>query len=256
MQTSKLLNAFFIFTFVIFIAGCGGVVLSGTVRNSSTGLPIEGVTVEVKPTTTNTSLQSITTDKDGYFRIEKLMKKETYQLTFKKETIETQQKEYNPTRIGKKKAESLNIQLDEFSVIKGKVFGMIDNDKIQEVSGAVVELLEEKSDSWAPVPGISEEKTKPDGSFIISGIAKPGKYRLQIYEASYRSTRYPTDTSYYLKKGEVWKIEDRQIVLKPGGVSENSGELKGGAKNKPEPGGRVMDTPTISPGKGDEDIKE
>ncbi|MBI1930055.1 carboxypeptidase regulatory-like domain-containing protein [Candidatus Poribacteria bacterium] len=253
MQTFKWLNILFVFTFIIFIAGCGGVVLSGTVKNSSSGQPIEAVMIEGKSTTTNHPLTPVKTTADGAFRIENVKKGETYQLIFKKETITPKRENYSPSKMGKA-AENLTIFLDEFSVVKGKVFGMKGSDS-QPVPGAVVELLEKQSESWVSVSGMTDQ-TKPDGSFLISGIAKPGDYRLQISEASYRTMRYPPETSPKpLKKGDVWEIEAGKIVLEPSGAPTTDG-ITGGVKSDRESGGTALDIPRSTAPKHDKEDKE
>ncbi len=290
MQTFRLSYTFLIIVVIIPLVGCGGAVLSGTVRNSNTGHPIQNVAIEVRATVANTPLPAVSTDESGSFRIEKLAKQETYQLTFRKKTIATSQEEYRLKGMDKKKLQNLDIRLNEFSVVEGRAWGELfgieprhetqlnagnvsadlrqeltnggislsqsaavekrDNgwlirDKgkgriylakkaegkltiYEPISGAVIELLEKKAGNWVRVRNI-EEKTKPDGSFIISGIAKPGRYRLGVYHVSYRAIRYPTDTAgHSLKVGEIWRTQDGQIALESSGVSEDEGKLIGG----------------------------
>ncbi|MBI1929509.1 carboxypeptidase regulatory-like domain-containing protein [Candidatus Poribacteria bacterium] len=222
--------------------------VSGVVINSSTGQPIKEVLIETESMTTNTSIAPVKTNPDGSFRVDKLKKGETYQLTFKKETINPKQEEYSPAKLGKA-AKKLTIHLDEFSLVKGKVFGK-KNAQSDSLSGAVVELLEKKSESWIQVPNLSD-RTKSDGSFIIAGITKAGSYRLEISGASYRTIRYPIDTSdpKYLKGGDVWEIEDGTIVLEPIGVID-AGGITPGANTKLETGGTVTGVPLTETSQG------
>jgi 5-hydroxyisourate hydrolase-like protein (transthyretin family) len=241
METSKFFYLLCVSAILIMFAGCGGISLSGVVQNSSTGQPIEGVAIKAEAKTAGTSLPTVFTDDNGKFRIKDIEENEAYQLTFQKETVESRQEEYLLDEIGKKRAEKLEIQLNEFSVIRGKVFGVTE-DRKEPLSGALVELLEETQAGWENVSQLKTE-TDPSGIFTLSGITKPGNYRLNIYHTAYRATDYPQKTSYHLKRGQVWRVPDRHIVLEASGIS-TTGDIGGEGDSEKETGGRVIGTPT------------
>ena len=212
--------------FLIFqLIGCGGQTMIATVVDRDSGEGIPNVSVEVK-----NSLGKVVakhqTNKNGVFSVDGLDKHETYKVSFSKDTIIPDEKEYSLDRIPKNEIKALKIQLGQVASIKGRIMGAVkpestetspESDKSENnaqgkkdiqtvpVPGAAVYLIAR----WLNTERIMEPftaSTNPDGFFEIPRITKDGEYRLTIFERNYIEKSCPLVGFRKLKPGEIWDI--------------------------------------------------
>ncbi len=206
------------------------IALSGVVKNDS-NTPVQGAKIEIQVKTTGATLPATVTDAKGYFRFEGLDADEIYRLTFTKETIDTFQRDYSP-------ANNLSIKVYDFAVVKGRV---IDNDS-EPIAGAVVELRSPNGKQMsASLARRMRDITKPDGTFIVSGITLPGEYQLFCQEISHDSATTPPHN---LSKGELWEVDG--IVLQKAGAPLGIAESYNSSEDQ-ETGEQPSGAPTVIP---------
>ena len=205
------------------ITGCGGWKLSGNVYKVGTREGISDVIVEV--TEKGRKITAVETDGNGKFEVSENIKEgRKYTLSFSnsEETVIKRSRTYDLSRMSKKQAKKLTIQLALITVITGKIIDEANN----PLANATIEVLEDKEDKLINAVGTEQFKTDANGEFTIRfpirGRDTSAKtYRLRIESDRIGVNYYPklsedpkqTEAPHSLRRGDIWSIDS--VVVKP-----------------------------------------
>jgi len=241
--------------FLIFqLIGCGGQAMIATVVDRDSGEGIPNVSIEVKNNLGKVVAKQ-QTNGNGVFSVDGLDKHGTYKVSFSKDTIIPDEKEYTLDRIPKNEIKALKIQLGQVAGIKGRIMGAVKPEPTEtnpESDKSENNAQDKKDIQTVPVPGaavylivrwLNTERTmepftastNPDGFFEIPRITKDGEYRLTIFERNYIEKSCPLVGFRKLKPGEIWDVGeivlDPVILVDPGDI-DTSQNPKGDTSGK------------------------
>lgn len=246
LRIMRLVYLILMLIIVIQFAGCGGVMMIGTVVDKNEN-GISGVDITVKSAKTGKIVLTKLTDKNGVFQAKDLDKHDRYEILASKkiqeiDVIKSYTIEYNLRNMSKEQIKSIKIKPNLMAGAKGRIIGPklvitepeqafnettesaeIGRTNIQEsktdkglapVDGAEVLLIFLQEGSDAKITYIQKRSvvTDPKGNFEINDIKDDGKYLLLILNTNYQHKSVPAENRYYeIRTGAIWDVGD--IIL-------------------------------------------